>query len=61
MPYETGWSNHEIEVGRSILSSLGLAKLWGHYDILSSCTRQANLFDGWKPVEERLASIKAPY
>ena len=57
----TGDPIHEIEVGRSILSSLGLRNFGATMISCPTCGRcQVNLFDMAGIVEERLASIKAP-
>ena len=57
----TGDPIHEIEVGRSILSSLGLRNFGASMISCPTCGRcQVNLFDMAGIVEERLASIKAP-
>ncbi|ETJ30515.1 4-hydroxy-3-methylbut-2-en-1-yl diphosphate synthase, partial [human gut metagenome] len=57
----TGDPIHEIEVGRSILSSLGLRNFGATMISCPTCGRcQVNLFDMASIVEERLASIKAP-
>ena len=57
----TGDPIHEIEVGRSILSNLGLRNFGATMISCPTCGRcQVNLFDMAGIVEERLASIKAP-
>ena len=57
----TGDPIHEIEVGRSILSNLGLRNFGATMISCPTCGRcQINLFDMAGIVEERLASIKAP-
>ena len=57
----TGDPIHEIEVGRSILSSLGLRNFGATMISCPTCGRcQVNLFDMAGIVEERLSSIKAP-
>ena len=57
----TGDPIHEIEVGKSILSNLGLRNFGATMISCPTCGRcQVNLFDMASIVEERLASISAP-
>ena len=57
----TGDPIHEIEVGKSILSNLGLRNFGATMISCPTCGRcQVNLFDMAGIVEERLASISAP-
>lgn len=57
----TGDPIHEIEVGKSILSNLGLRNFGATMISCPTCGRcQVNLFDMASIVEERLASITAP-
>lgn len=57
----TGDPIHEVEVGKTILSSLGLRNYGATMISCPTCGRcQVNLFDMAEIVEERLKSIKAP-
>ena len=57
----TGDPIHEIEVGRGILSGLGLRNFGATMISCPTCGRcQVNLFDMAGIVEERLKAIKAP-
>lgn len=57
----TGDPVHEVEVGRLILSSLGLRSFGATMISCPTCGRcQVNLFDMAEVVEERLKAIKAP-
>lgn len=57
----TGDPIHEVEVGKSILSNLGLRDFGATMISCPTCGRcQVNLFDLANTVEERLKSIKEP-
>lgn len=57
----TGDPVHEVEVGKSILSNLGLRDFGATMISCPTCGRcQVNLFDLANTVEERLKSIKEP-
>lgn len=57
----TGDPIHEIEVGRTIVSSLGLRNFGATMISCPTCGRcQVNLFSMAETVEQRLASIKEP-